>query len=891
MDASSVAAADRDCATLGGLFQSIVNELKGSPPIWEDFILKATKLHHQLKSTILATSAFLDCFQKVADMATGSKGSTRDIGSALTRLCMRHRNLEAKLKQFSSSIMDCLVGPLQEKIPDWKTSSLQLDKDHAKELKRLRAEVKRVTAESMRIEKKCKKSNGRGDMAKRLELSRQEVADKYMLLEENEKAAVKQAMIEERSRFCLFVSYLKPVMDEEVSMIMEVSQLQEIVESLVQNSIDPFTLPKASEQVIHDSRGQDSSVWAPFHSTPPSSPSSLGSRKSSVCSISSFNSISSGSTTGTGGNHLSNGYPVSPQNHSSMGMPTHPASSSASVPLARRGNSQLQPPAALRLSSISSQDSGFTSQDTLFLKPQGATTAPHNLKQFHSEVEVKSPTNHSTHSTPSSPSSSTSSTPSSPYATAGKKEDSEASHPLHGLIPRPLVTTQPASDDGYTSGGGISTVSSNVSHLHNSSFGSTQSTTPPPGGPFMTTTLNRRGSTVSMPSTDYQPQGPPPPFPAFNKPPIPDKPPPIARKPSLKPSVKGQQQKEQPISPSPVPDFNHVEPHQVIPQPVYSDGNRDPYATLKPSSRGSSRASMASSMQSTDCFDVDNDSQSDLTEALNQSLLLATQAMEELSAMTTEEMNGNGRPPQPPHGSNYGAYDRSSYSSRSGSSPSPTPSNSSSTLRRNASLSGSRPPPPVRRSSSLSTNNDQNAVYASNRNLNANPGATVTRSHSVAASDVTHSSTSGHHGGGDSTQGSVARGRAALMESLNAKLAGETQQQQQQKMLPRVQLVPVNSRNIVQREPASMHPQNQNSHFQIQPHPDSKVQRYGGPKSPGAQTYSNPGLSQGGSIGMLGADQLRHSLLSEIKATGGFGARGLRQVRPEGINDRSAPRI
>ena len=48
-------------------------------------------------------------------------------------------------------------------------------------------------------------------------------------------------------------------------MITEVSQLQEIVEFLVSNSNDPFTLPKSSEQVINDMKGQDSTVWAPFH--------------------------------------------------------------------------------------------------------------------------------------------------------------------------------------------------------------------------------------------------------------------------------------------------------------------------------------------------------------------------------------------------------------------------------------------------------------------------------------------------------------------------------------------------------------------------------------------------------------------------------------------------
>ena len=40
-------------------------------------------------------------------------------------------------------------------------------------------------------------------MAKRLELSRQELSDKYMILEENEKAAVRQ--VNDAARKCLVV--------------------------------------------------------------------------------------------------------------------------------------------------------------------------------------------------------------------------------------------------------------------------------------------------------------------------------------------------------------------------------------------------------------------------------------------------------------------------------------------------------------------------------------------------------------------------------------------------------------------------------------------------------------------------------------------------------------
>lgn len=33
--------------------------------------------------------------------ALASPGATRDIGSALTRMCMRHRSIETKLRQFT----------------------------------------------------------------------------------------------------------------------------------------------------------------------------------------------------------------------------------------------------------------------------------------------------------------------------------------------------------------------------------------------------------------------------------------------------------------------------------------------------------------------------------------------------------------------------------------------------------------------------------------------------------------------------------------------------------------------------------------------------------------------------------------------------------------------
>ncbi|XP_038663028.1 protein MTSS 2 isoform X20 [Scyliorhinus canicula] len=328
---------DKECGALGGLFQAVINDMKGSYPIWEDFNAKAAKLHSQLRTTVLAAAAFLDAFQKVADMATNTRGATRDIGSALTRMCMRHRSIEAKLRHFTNALMESLINPLQERIEDWKKSANQLDKDHAKEYKRARHEIKKKSSDTLKLQKKARK--GKGDLRPQVENAVQDVNDMYLLLEETEKQAVRKALIEERGRFCTFITFLQPVVDGEIAMLGEITHLQAIVDDLIVQTAEPHKLPPASEQVIKDLKGSDYS-WS--YQTPPSSPSSSGSRKSSMCSVNSTNS----STSRSSGSQTHS--PSSNYRYRSL---AHPASAST------------------RLSSVSSHDSGFISQDAMYSKP------------------------------------------------------------------------------------------------------------------------------------------------------------------------------------------------------------------------------------------------------------------------------------------------------------------------------------------------------------------------------------------------------------------------------------------------------------------------------------------------------------------------------------------
>uniref|UniRef100_A0A2K5J5W1 IMD domain-containing protein n=1 Tax=Colobus angolensis palliatus TaxID=336983 RepID=A0A2K5J5W1_COLAP len=291
---------EKECSALGGLFQTIISDMKGSYPVWEDFINKAGKLQSQLRTTVVAAAAFLDAFQKVADMATNTRGGTREIGSALTRMCMRHRSIEAKLRQFS--------------------------------YKKARQEIKKKSSDTLKLQKKAKK--GRGDIQPQLDSALQDVNDKYLLLEETEKQAVRKALIEERGRFCTFISMLRPVIEEEISMLGEITHLQTISEDLKSLTMDPHKLPSSSEQVILDLKGSDYS-WS--YQTPPSSPSTTMSRKSSVCS--SLNSVNSSDSRSSGS------HSHSPSSHY------------------RYRSSNLTQQAPVRLSSVSSHDSGFISQD------------------------------------------------------------------------------------------------------------------------------------------------------------------------------------------------------------------------------------------------------------------------------------------------------------------------------------------------------------------------------------------------------------------------------------------------------------------------------------------------------------------------------------------------
>lgn len=139
------------------------------------FGVSFTSLHSFCRSTINCMSAFLEAFQKISDMAQINNSGLQQLGIAMSRFCLRQRNMESRLKTFNrwvnilvtllrcnkltvisfdrSQINDCLVNPLSDRMEEWRRTSNQLDRDCVKEIRKAKSELQRAVLEA----EKCKK--------------------------------------------------------------------------------------------------------------------------------------------------------------------------------------------------------------------------------------------------------------------------------------------------------------------------------------------------------------------------------------------------------------------------------------------------------------------------------------------------------------------------------------------------------------------------------------------------------------------------------------------------------------------------------------------------------------------------------------------------------------
>ncbi|KAI0977806.1 hypothetical protein GJ496_007970 [Pomphorhynchus laevis] len=145
---------------LSELCYSVISDLKSSGPVWDDFISKANKLHGQTRNFVVSFGAFVDSFQRIADIATKSSGNlseTKEIGATLTRMCLRQRSVESKLKSMDKSFNENILCKLNQEIDDWHKNVNNLDKEYNKsmrEYRKRRSELRKKTTANLKLHNK-----------------------------------------------------------------------------------------------------------------------------------------------------------------------------------------------------------------------------------------------------------------------------------------------------------------------------------------------------------------------------------------------------------------------------------------------------------------------------------------------------------------------------------------------------------------------------------------------------------------------------------------------------------------------------------------------------------------------------------------------------------------
>ncbi|KAI6182235.1 IMD domain-containing protein [Aphelenchoides bicaudatus] len=209
--------------SLSSCFQSVVQDLKTSNSSLELVCNRAVKLANQLTATMNCLAGFSDAIQVIGD---SGKWSSRDIGTSLTRFCLRQRALETEIKTLASSLIEGFAAPLEKNGAQWKHRLSEIEKRHQKNLKKTRS----------------KKQTLAGD-----------------LISEH-KAGCSEILLEQRTQFNTFASLLLPVINAQLRLFEEGIHVKSVKETIEQ-SIEAKNNQAIVNTVIEDVCHSGDSSW------------------------------------------------------------------------------------------------------------------------------------------------------------------------------------------------------------------------------------------------------------------------------------------------------------------------------------------------------------------------------------------------------------------------------------------------------------------------------------------------------------------------------------------------------------------------------------------------------------------------------------------------------
>lgn len=137
----------------------------------------------------------------------------------------------------------------KNQLDEWHRDLLLMEKNYTKDQKRSRADLKKHSTDTIRLKKKTKKCQS--DMIQSLiETSMMTINNKHDALATLERTYLRDIMVEERNRFCVFVSMLQPIVKEGCNIMFELGHLQEAMDSISNITQNPKSLPATFENSI-----------------------------------------------------------------------------------------------------------------------------------------------------------------------------------------------------------------------------------------------------------------------------------------------------------------------------------------------------------------------------------------------------------------------------------------------------------------------------------------------------------------------------------------------------------------------------------------------------------------------------------------------------------------
>lgn len=217
---------DAEFNLLTTLYQSVVHDMKSTYPGWDVLSQKAQKLGTQLRTTAQCLSSFTEAMQVVCDNANNLKGASRDVGACVTRVCIKQRAIENRMRSWADALCEELAISLQQRGNYWKGRCNDMDKMASKHVKKVRARKQRPDVSAMSEQR--------------------EICTKVLT--------------EQRTQFSFFIGTLMPVLNAQMNMLDEGAHLRQVIENL-DSTVKHVDTEQLVSSIVSDIAQGPDSAW------------------------------------------------------------------------------------------------------------------------------------------------------------------------------------------------------------------------------------------------------------------------------------------------------------------------------------------------------------------------------------------------------------------------------------------------------------------------------------------------------------------------------------------------------------------------------------------------------------------------------------------------------